>query len=297
MAAIVIESSLGMAGVSSEAASVAEALLDRVVLVRAGWGSGSGVIWEPDGLIVTNSHVMHHDEAMVLLRDGTELHAKLVARDPQHDLAALQVNRRDLPAVTPGDSTRVRVGQLVLAVGNPLGLRNVVTAGIITAVGRIGGEAGPALRHLIQADVALAPGNSGGPLADAEGRVLGINTMVGVAGMALAIPTSTVQQFLALRNKNRVYIGIEGVPVQVRVGGKPRGAVLLTTVEEGSPAASAGLLQGDVLLSFDGDNIETGDQFQSRLFARKPGDPLRLVGMRGERPAEFTVIPVERITA
>ena len=297
MAAIAIKSALGMMDVSGQAANVAEMLLDRVVLVRGGWGSGSGVIWDPDGLIVTNSHVVHQDEAMVLLRDGTELRARLIARDPQHDLAALQVNRRGLPAAIPGDSTQVRVGQLVLAAGHPLGLRDVVTAGIITGVGRIGGEAGPALRNLIQADVALAPGNSGGPLADAEGRVLGINAMVGVAGMALAVPTATVQQFLALRNKHRVYIGIEGLPVQVRVGGRPRGAVLLTAVEEGSPAASAGLLQGDVLLSFDGDDIETGDQFQSRLFARKPGDPLRLVAMRGDRSAEFTVIPVERITA
>ncbi len=297
MVEIASEGSSGTARISNGAAGVAEALLDRVVQVRGGLGSGSGVIWDTDGLIVTNSHVLHHDNATVVLRSGAELPARLVMRDQQHDLAALEVQKRGLPAAILGDSTRVRVGQIVLAVGNPMGLRNVVTAGIITAVGRIGGEAGRELRSMLQADVALAPGNSGGPLADAEGRVLGINTMISSAGMALAIPTSLIQQFLGLRGKERVYIGIEGLPVQVRVAGKPRTGVLLTAVEEGSPAAIAGLLQGDVLLSFDGDDIETGNQFQSRLHASRAGDRLRLAALRGDRPAEFTVIPVERVAA
>lgn len=279
------------------AAEVAEQLLNSTVFVRAGWGNGSGVIWTADGLIITNSHVVHRDEAIVILRDKTELPAKLVARDRHHDLAALQVDRQGLPATIPGDSTRVRPGQLVLAVGHPMGMRDVVTAGIVTGVGQIGGEPGRELRDLIQADVALAPGNSGGPLADAEGRVIGINAMIGMNGMALAVPTAAVQQLLAFRREKEIYVGIQGLAVQTRVGGKPRSALLLTSVEEGSPAERAGLLQGDVLLAFDGQPIETGEQFLHRLHARQPGETVRLAVLRANQAAEVTVVPAERTLA
>ena len=281
--------------VSGGAAGVADALLERVVLVRGGWGSGSGVIWSSDGLIITNSHVVQGDDAQVVLRSGERIAAKLVARDAEHDLAALEVDRRGLPAATPGDSSRVRVGQLVLAVGNPMGLRNVVTAGIVLGTGQIGAEAGMRLRNLIRADVALAPGNSGGPLADADGRVLGINAMISSVGMALAIPTATVEQFLLFNRKNRPYIGVAGVPVEMRVAGAARRGLLLTTIEAGSPAEQAGLLQADVLVAFDGQDVATGEQFQSRLFARQPGDAVRMAVLRAQQPAEFTVIPTERV--
>jgi serine protease Do len=285
------------AALSSSAAGVAEALLESVVVVNGGWGGGSGVIWQSDGLIVTNSHVVHSDKAGVVLRDGTQLPGRLVARDQEHDLAALRVDRSGLPAATPGDSSRVRVGQIVLAAGNPLGMRGVVTAGIITGVGDAGGEAALHTRKLIRADVSLAPGNSGGPLADAQGRVLGINAMISSQGMALAIPTAVVQHFVASQRKDRPYIGIEGLPIQMRVGGMPRRALLLTAVAEGSPAERAGLLLGDVLLAFDGHDIETGEQFQSQLWAQKLGEAVRVAVLRSNRQAEVEVVPVERIEA
>ncbi|MEJ7652362.1 MAG: trypsin-like peptidase domain-containing protein [Chloroflexia bacterium] len=183
--------------VSADAASVADALLDSVVLVQSSGGSGSGVIWRSDGLIVTNSHVMNSDTARIILRDGRRMDAELVARDPDHDLAALRVQAEGLPAVLVGDSSRLRVGQFVLAVGNPMGMRGVVTAGIITGVGQVSQDGRTRLDDLIQADVALAPGNSGGPLADSSGAVLGINSMISGSGIALAIPSQVVQEFLS----------------------------------------------------------------------------------------------------
>jgi len=283
--------------VSQEAADVAEKLLDGVVQIRGGAGSGSGVIWDSAGLIVTNSHVMHRDEVQVVLRDGTQLAGKLVARDQRHDLAAVEVQRGGLPALEAGDSTKVRVGQLVLAVGNPMGLRNVVTAGIITSLSHATPELGSHRHKLIQADVALAPGNSGGPLADTAGRVLGINAMIASGGLALAIPTEVVQRFLAFRRGSQPYLGVEATPVQINVHGLRRGGVLLTAIVENSPAAQAGLLQGDVLIDLDGDNVHDGEQFQASLWNRRPGSPMRLRVLRGNEPAEFTVVPEERTEA
>jgi S1-C subfamily serine protease len=278
-------------GVSEDTANVAEALLASVVLVRTRGGAGSGVIWAPDGLIVTNSHVVHDDTADIVFHDGTKLAARLIARDPQHDLAALRVEAHDLPAIKVGDSSRVLVGQLVLAVGNPMGMRGVVTAGIVTGAGQITGEGRTRLQDLIQADVALAPGNSGGPLADAEGRVLGINAMIGANGIALAIPSATVQAFLAPQQRNHPYLGIAGVDVQVRGAGPRRGGVLLTSIEEGSPADRCGLLQGDILLSFDDQDVQSADDLLRHLAAWQVETPVRLRVQRGAQPREFTFIP------
>lgn len=282
------------ATVSDGAADVAERLLDGVVQIRGGTGSGSGVIWDADGLIVTNSHVVQRDEVQVVLRDGTQLRGRVVARDPRHDLAALEVDRTGLPALVAGDSHVVRVGQLVLAVGNPMGLRNVVTAGIITSLSHAAPGAGTHRHKLIQADVALAPGNSGGPLANTAGHVLGINAMIGSGGIALAVPVDLVESFLYARRKSQPYLGIEGLAIELRLGEQQRGGLLLTAVEDNSPAAQAGMLQGDVLLSFAGDDIASSEQFQSRLWRQQPGAPVRLRVLRGTQQAELTVVPEER---
>jgi serine protease Do len=279
------------AGISADTADVAETLLQSVVMVRSRGGSGSGVIWDADGLIITNNHVAHSDEVEVILRDGTKLHGMVQARDPQHDLAAVRVDAHALPAVSIGDSSRIHVGQVVLAVGNPMGMRSVVTAGIVTGAGQISRDGQTRLEDLIQADVALAPGNSGGPLADAAGRVLGINTMIGANGIALAIPSATVQTFLSPQQRAQPYLGIMGMPVQVRSTGQPRGGLLLTSIEEGSPADRAGLLQGDILLGLDDQEVETGDELRGRLANWQAGAPMRLRVLRGAEPREFTFVP------
>jgi serine protease Do len=153
-------------------------------------GIGSGVLWSRDGLIVTNAHVVR-GRVNVKLPGGRVVMARLLARDPEHDLAALAIDAHGLGAAEIGDSDGLRVGELVVAVGNPLGLAGAVTAGLIHAIG----PRRPAGPSLIQADLRLAPGNSGGPLADARGRVIGINAMI-AGGLALAVPSSLVARFL-----------------------------------------------------------------------------------------------------
>ncbi len=155
-------------------------------------GAGSGVIWRADGWIVTNAHVVRGNSARVRLADGRMLDAEIMARAAERDLAALYVAARDLPAAEIGASTAVRVGEIVLAAGSPLGVRGAVSAGVLHGVGsvpRVGKQ------RWLQADLELAPGNSGGPLADANGRVIGINSMIAM-GLGLAIPSQEVEQFL-----------------------------------------------------------------------------------------------------
>ncbi len=178
--------------VTEELAAVAAALSRSTVQVRSRrYGAGSGVIWHSSGLIITNSHVVRGSRATVELSDGRVFDAVCTSRDPQRDLATLKVSAVDLPSATVGDSDALRVGELVLAVGNPLGLVGALTTGIIHAIA-------PKDASWVQADVRLAPGNSGGPLADAQGRVIGINTVI-AGGLALAVPSNAVERFLRLR--------------------------------------------------------------------------------------------------
>lgn len=278
-------------GISTDAATVSERLLASVVLIRSGRGSGSGVIWQSDGLIITNSHVIHSPNVEVVLRDGTELAGTVVARDPARDLAAVRVEAHDLPAVEVGDSSHLHVGQFVLAVGNPLGLRSVVTAGIITSVGQVVAGTGIRLDDLIQADVSLAPGNSGGPLADVDGRVLGINSMISASGMALAVPSAAVKAFLAPHRPNRPYLGISATAVTVLSAGERRGGLLLTDVDEGSPAERAGILQGDVVVGLDGATVQGDDEMHLWMGNWSTGTPVEIDIVRGPEPRTFVVVP------
>jgi serine protease Do len=181
------------AGIGGGLTAVTERLRRITVQVHgARAGMGSGVIWASDGLIVTNAHVAQGRRVGVVLPDGGSLEARLLAWDPERDLAALAIDAHGLSAADLGDSTSLRVGELVIAVGNPLGLAGAVTAGVIHAIGPRH-SAGPSF---IQADLRLAPGNSGGPLANAYGRVIGINAMV-AGGLALAVPSSLAARFLA----------------------------------------------------------------------------------------------------
>lgn len=282
------------------AAGVVEGVLDSLVAIEVRGGHGSGVIWSPDGLIVTNNHVAHGDEARVVLRDGTRLAGAVTARDPRRDLAALRVDRRDLPAAPHGDSARVRVGELVYAAGNPLGLRGVVTAGIVTAVEQsadgasASGRGRGRLDRLIQADVSLAPGNSGGPLVDAAGRVIGVNAMIGPNGVALAIPSAAIAAFLAgagAADEGGARLGVAVREALLAGPGGERGALVLVAVEADSPAAHAGLLQGDVLLALDGRPTATGEDLHRALASWRAGATARLALLRGGFPREVVLAP------
>jgi serine protease Do len=231
---------------------IAESLRRSTVFIHAGRrGNGSGVIWSSDGLIVTNAHVVRRAHLRVQLWDARELDATLVSSDPVRDIAALRVNANNLPAASPADSSRVRPGELAIAIGNPLGFVGALTTGVVHAVGPLPGL-GP--QSWVQAGVRLAPGNSGGPLADAVGRVIGINTMV-AGQLALAIPSNAVKDFLSgprsRNDANDGWLGVTLYPVQFPKSGsraaKAFGLVILE-VEPGSPAAQASLLPGDILL-------------------------------------------------
>lgn len=248
--------------VSQELAEVTERLRRSTVLVRGprgrAAGGGSGVIWQSDGLVVTNAHVARDRRAGVELWDGRRLDAAVEARDPKRDLAVLTVDARGLPAAEIRDSNALRPGELVLAVGNPLGMVGALSTGIISAVavGRVPGDESPC-RDWIQADVRLAPGNSGGPLADARGRVLGINSMV-AGGLALAVPSNAVADFLSRWHEPTParHLGVTIAPVRVRRSGAGAFGLLVLEVEPASPAEAAGLRMGDLLIGANGKPFE-----------------------------------------
>lgn len=228
---------------------IAEQLRRSTVLVRAGGrGSGSGIVWSSDGVVVTNAHVVRGAHPDVQLWDGREFRAKVLSRDPQRDLAQLRIDAANLPASSTTDSSRVRPGELAIAVGNPMGFVGALATGVIHGVGPIRGLG---VRSWVQADLRLAPGNSGGPLADARGCVIGINTMV-AGRLALAIPSNAVRDFLSSGPAN-AWLGVSIRPVLLpRDRSRPKvfGLVILE-VEPGSPADLASLLPGDILLGAD----------------------------------------------
>jgi serine protease Do len=256
---------------------VAERLRRSTVLIQAGdRGSGSGTIWGGDGLIVTNAHVARGSHARVQLWDGREFEASIKSRDPQLDLAALRIGANDLPVVNSADSSKLRPGELALAVGNPLGFVGALTTGIIHAVGPLRGF-GP--RTWVQADVRLAPGNSGGPLADARGRVIGINTMV-AGRLALAIPSNAVNQFL-FTGPRSAWLGVTWHPVRVPRGNAHTFGLVILEIEPGSPAANASLLPGDILLGAEGNPFRATADLARSLEACGP-HLLRLEFLRGD---------------
>ena len=223
--------------------NVAASLRRATVMVtgRRG-GNGSGVIWDRNGLVITNSHVVPENTARVLLDDGRTVKAVLIKRDPEHDLAALQLEVSDLSPATIGDSRNLRPGELVLAVGNPMGEVGAVSAGIVYAIHE----------DWIQADVRLAPGNSGGPLADASGEVIGINSMI-AGGLAVAVPAQVVKEFLKSEPAGEpVRLGFTVRPVVARVKGGEVLGLMVIDLNRGGAAEASGLLIGDTLLSIDG---------------------------------------------
>jgi len=264
---------------------VAERLRRSTVHIHGG-GSGSGVIWSAEGLIVTNAHVAREERSVVETWDGRELAAELTSRDRRRDLATLQVQAAGLPAATPGDSDALRPGDLAIAVGNPLGFTGALSTGVVHATGPLEGLG---RRSWVQADVRLLPGNSGGPLADARGRVIGINTMI-AGGLALAVPSNTVAEFLR-QGGSDVSLGVVVQPI-------PAGLLVLR-VAQGSVAETASLLAGDLLVGVEGRRFRSADDLADAL-DRNAGRALDLSFLRGDRRAmrQVTVrLPERRMVA
>ena len=223
---------------------VAERLRRSTVVVRGGQGSGgSGVVYSADGLIVTNAHVLSGRRASIELWDGRQLDADVTQIDRSCDLAALRASSKGLLAAMLSDSGRVRAGELVLAIGNPFGFVGALSTGVVHAVGPLPGLGAASW---VQANLRLAPGNSGGPLANASGEVVGINAMV-AGRLALAIPSNTVRNFLSGRAPS-AWLGVSVSPVQVPASRSGGFGLLILEIEEGSPAARASFLPGDILL-------------------------------------------------
>ena len=256
---------------------IAEQLRRSTVLVHAGGrGAGSGVIWTSDGLLVTNAHVARGSNARVELWDGRAFDATVAARDPRCDLAALRISASGLPSASAADSSLLRPGEIAIAIGNPMGFVGALTTGVIHGIGPVPGLG---RKSWVQAAVRLAPGNSGGPLADAQGRVIGINTMV--AGLlALAVPSNAVTKFLTSGSED-AWLGVTLYPVRVpRVSGRAFG-LLVAEVETGSPAARASLMPGDILLGIEEQPFRSLDDLSQALEGVGPR-MLRLEFLRGD---------------
>jgi S1-C subfamily serine protease len=260
-----------------------------------GEASGSGVIITPDGYTVTNSHVVENAAAInVSLADGSSYQANIIGQDKATDLALLRIlAESNLPSASLGDSDRLQVGQIAIAIGNPYGFQNTVTAGIISALGRsLRSRTGRLIENVIQTDAALNPGNSGGPLVDSRGNVIGINTAIiqYAQGICFAIPVNIMRWVVTLLLREgkvtRGFLGISGqtVPLPARVvryfGLPQESGVYVMNVVKGSPADGAGLKEGDVIIRLGGQTINTVDDIHRFLTAERIGEKLRVTLLR-----------------
>ncbi|HKP22160.1 MAG TPA: trypsin-like peptidase domain-containing protein [Thermoleophilaceae bacterium] len=271
-------------------------------------GSGSAVVLTPDGFLVTNAHVVGRSDTRgrATFGDGREARFEVVGRDPLSDLAILRADSGDLTPAELGDAERLRVGQLVVAIGNPNGLGGSVTAGVVSALGRSlparSRRAGRIIDNVIQTDAALNPGNSGGALADSRGRVVGINTAVAGVGLGLAVPINEATQrvIAGLMSDGRVrraYLGIAGgprpVPPQARAATGSTTCVEVVEVVAGGPADRAGIRPEDLILSVDGTRIERVEDLQRLMVADLIGTTVEVRLLRAGRMMELRLEPDE----
>ena len=276
-------------------------------------GAGSGFIFTPDGFVLTNSHVVGGARRIeATLTDGRHLAATLVGDDPHTDLAVVRLQAEDahLPTVTLGSSRDLRVGQLAVAIGNPLGFQTTVTAGVVSALGRsLRSRSGRIIDDVVQTDAALNPGNSGGPLVDARGAVIGVNTAIirGTQGICFAIAVDTAQ-FVATRligegrvRRSVLGLGGQNLPIRRQVvrfhGLTVESGVLVLALEEGGPADRAGVRERDVIIAFDGRPIAGIDDLHRVLGADRVGVPGTLTVIRRAEKLDLTVIPAESVIA
>jgi S1-C subfamily serine protease len=287
--------------------TVATEVTPHVASLRLGRGAGSGVVFTDDGFLLTNAHVVGGNRTgTAAFADGTESGFDVIGADPLSDLAVVRVRGGTPAAARLGDADQLVVGQLVVAVGNPLGLGGTVTAGVVSALGRSlptrTGRAGRVIEDVIQTDAALNPGNSGGALADAAGQVVGINTAVAGIGLGLAVPVNAttrriISALLAEGRVRRAYLGLVSVPaplpepVAERVG--QRICLRVVEVVPGSPAARAGLHSGDLVLSVGRQPVSDAQGIQRMLFAEAIGIGLPVTVLRNGAMVDVIAVPVE----
>ena len=272
-------------------------------------GSGSGVIVAPDGLVLTNSHVVGGGAQVgVTTIDGRSLPARVVGDDPDTDLALVRVDAPvTLPFAPLGDSKRLRRGQLVVAIGNPLGFESTVTAGVVSALGRsLRASTGRLMEDMIQTDAALNPGNSGGPLVSSQGEVVGINTAVimGAQGICFAVAANTASfvlgELIRHGRVRRAYVGISAqqtaIPrrLQLAAGVLQASGAMISTSEQGAPGNRAGLLTGDIIFALDGQKVTGADDLIRLLTGDRIGREIEIEVLRLGRRRAFTLTPEER---
>jgi S1-C subfamily serine protease len=272
-------------------------------------GTGSGVVVAPDGLVLTNSHVVGGAARVsVATVEGRSLTARVVGDDPDTDLALVRIDAAvTLPAATLGDSKLLKRGQLVIAIGNPLGFESTVTTGVVSALGRsLRARSGRLIDDVIQTDAALNPGNSGGPLVSSRGEVVGINTAVimGAQGICFAVASNTANFVLGELVRHgrvrRAYIGIAAQQFAVSrrrrhaAGLTQESAVMIASVEAGSPAARAGLAAGDIILALDGATVTGADDLIRLLAGDKIARTVEVETLRNGERRRVSVVPAER---
>ncbi len=295
--------------VTGAVARVGPAVVNVATRTGRGGGAGSGVVVSPDGLILTNAHVAAGAEAlMVATSDGRRFAARLLGADPDTDLALLRAETdAALPAASLGDSAALRPGQIAIAIGNPLGFSNTVTAGVVSALGRsLAGRGGRPIEDLIQTDAALNPGNSGGALVDAAGQVIGINTAMigGAQGLCFAVAANTARlvlgQLVRFGRVRRARLGLggqrEAIPRRFARANHlaQETAVLVTEVERGSPADAAGIERGDLLVSIGGEAMTGVDTLLRWLSGERVGQAAEAVLIRRGDLRRMQVVPGER---
>jgi S1-C subfamily serine protease len=270
-------------------------------------GSGSGFIISPDGLVLTNSHVVHGASKIeVTLDDGRRPDAHLIGEDPETDLAVLRIYAPNLSVAKLGESKNLKVGQLAVAIGNPYGFQYTVTAGVVSALGRsLRANSGRLMDDIIQTDAALNPGNSGGPLVNSRGEVIGVNSAVilPAQGICFAIAIDTAKYVAGWLIKDgkirRSYIGVGGQNVKihrrvVRFHGLPvESGLLVVSVEPGSPAEKAGLQVGDIIVEFGGNSIESIDALHKQLTHARIGTPTPMTAVRHTEKLALEIVPGE----
>jgi S1-C subfamily serine protease len=284
-----------------------EARFARAGRNRSDRGSGSGFVFTSSGYILTNSHVVHGaDRLEVTLADGNQHEASLIGDDPETDLAVIRVHAADLVPATLGDSQKVRVGQLALAIGHPYGFQSSVTAGVVSALGRsLRAGSGRLIDDVLQTDAALNPGNSGGPLVDSLGHVIGVNTamILPAQGICFAIAINTAK-FVAGRlirdgrvRRGRIGIAVQTVPMPAGMGPKkgarPSGGVLVVGVDPGGPADRAGLEEGDLILGLDGQSVGGIDDLHRLLTEERVGIKVPMRVLRRPEILTLHIVPAE----
>jgi S1-C subfamily serine protease len=307
-AAFVLSDSDLLDAYSAAVIDAVDVVAPAVVRLEVGRGGGSGVVFTPDGLVLTNSHVVEQGDAVtVTLPDGRSTRGDVVGRDADTDLAVVRIEGHALPWARFGDSRRVRVGQVAIAIGNPYGFHHSVTAGVVSAIGRsLRSRTQRLMEDVIQTDAALNPGNSGGPLVTTRGEVIGINTAVimPAQGLCFAIASNTARLVASLLIRDgrirRGYVGIVGqqtpIPRPIARANQLAAAsgVLVASVERGSPADRAGVRQNDVILALGGQAVTGVDDLHRALTQDRIGSPTSLVLWRGSSRTEVTIVPSER---